>query len=132
MKPNWARAWLLLRGLNVLVTLSVCGPGYTYSTTGYFLFGSKSNGLYITPYKSVTPSSALTLNGSGNLKPASLSALMSGESSFVTTPPSVSYSAADGAASIRDALSTKYRLESARLTAWLASPGSSSLMLAPS
>ena len=27
MKPNWASEMLLLRGLNVLVTLSVCGPG---------------------------------------------------------------------------------------------------------
>ena len=27
MNPNCASDWLLLRGLNVLVTLSVCGPG---------------------------------------------------------------------------------------------------------
>ena len=52
---------------------------------GYFRFGSKSNGLYITPYRSVTPSSALTVNGSGNLKPASISALRSGVSSFITS-----------------------------------------------
>ena len=40
---------LVLRGLKFFVTLSVCGPGYTYAMIGYFFSGSKSNGLYITP-----------------------------------------------------------------------------------
>ena len=100
-----------------MVTLSVCGPGYTNAMIGYFFAGSKSNGLYITPYRSVTPSSAFTLKGSGNLNPASLSAVRSGVSRFATTAPVVSYRTADGAASMRDALSTKYRFESAIATA---------------
>ena len=54
---------------------------------GYFFDGSKSNGLYITPNKSVMPSSAFTVNGSGNLKPASVSGARSGVSSFMTLRP---------------------------------------------
>ena len=34
---------------NDLFTASVWGPGYTYSSNGYFLVSSKSKGLYITP-----------------------------------------------------------------------------------
>jgi hypothetical protein len=75
--------------------------------TGYFFAGSKSNGLYMTPYRSVTPSSAFTLNGSGNVKPASFRAPRSGVSSFVTVVPSVSSRTDSGAPSTRDALSMK-------------------------
>src|SRR5712671_57925 len=94
---------------------------------GYFFAGSKSNGLYITPYKSVTPSSALTLNGSGNLKPASTAAERSVDSRSASGVPAASTSTDLGALFTRDDVSTKYFPESLPLTACVASPGSSSL-----
>src|SRR5688500_17905758 len=50
-------------------TVSVCGPGYTCEITGYFLVASKSNGFHMMPYRSVTPSAAFTVNGSGGRQP---------------------------------------------------------------
>ena len=38
---------------------------------GYFFFGSKSNGFHMLPYRSVTPSAALTMNVSGIFQPTS-------------------------------------------------------------
>src|SRR5713226_9534810 len=93
---------------------------------GYFFAGSKSNGLYITPYKSVTPSSALTLNGSGNLKPDSTAAERSVDSRSDTGVPIASTSTDLGALFTRDEVSTKYLPESLPLIECEASPGSSS------
>src|SRR5690349_6672015 len=91
MNPSCANGTLGLLGENVFVTCSTCGPGYTYSITGYFRFASKSNGLYITPYRSVTPSSAFTRNVSGYLKPASINcdtSVVSSSASCVPCPSS--------------------------------------------
>jgi hypothetical protein len=96
------------------------------------LAGSKSKGLYITPHKSVTPSSAFTAKGSGNLNPASFSALRSGVSSLVTALPMVSNSTDSGAASTRDELSMKYLVSSAMATACDALPALSIFRPLPS
>src|SRR6187455_327340 len=98
---------------------------------GYFLFGSKSKGLYITPNRSVMPSSALTLNGSGNLYPDSIIAERSVFSRGISLLPSWSYNTDSGAVLTRDELLTKYLPESDIDIACEASPALSSFMQWP-
>ena len=72
------------------------------------------------------PSSAFTLKGSGNLKPASTSAETSVFSRSSTGVPAASSSTDSGAVFTRDELSTKNVPLSFTLTACDASPGLSS------
>ena len=60
-----------------------------FSITGYFFFGSKFDGLTMTPQMSVLPSRALATNTSGALKPAASSAEMSGFSSVLRSDRSL-------------------------------------------
>src|SRR5688572_28063361 len=90
---------------------------------GYFFEGSKSNGLYIVPYRSVMPSSAFTENGSGYRKPASRSDDTSVFSSSITLLPAESNRTDSGAESMRDELSTKNVHLSFIATACEAFPG---------
>src|ERR1039457_3070746 len=107
MNPKFAMNIWLLALVNVLVTLSCCGPGYTYSIIGYFFAGSKSNGLYITPYRAGMPSSAFTWNGSGNLYPACMAVLRSTVSSGMTFVPAASNNTFFGAVFTLDEVSMK-------------------------
>jgi hypothetical protein len=74
------------------------------------------------------PSSAFTLNGSGNLNPASTAAEMSVVSNSASGVPVASSSTDLGAVFTRDDVSTKNLPESLAVTACDASPGSSSFM----
>src|SRR3546814_8953964 len=55
---------------------------------GYFFAGSKFVGLNIIPYRSVLPSRALTVNGSGGTQPAASRREMSAVAIVATVAPS--------------------------------------------
>jgi hypothetical protein len=66
----------------------------------------------MTPYRSVTPSAALTVKGSGISHPASSSMLKSASSSSSTTRPCPSRTTLCGTVFTRAYECTKYRLDS--------------------
>src|SRR5271166_2237026 len=74
---------------------------------GYFFFGSKSNGFHMLPYRSVTPSPALTTNVSAGRQPYSLSRDRSAFSSSITMLPRSSRKMLSGPLSTREILSTR-------------------------
>ena len=71
---------------------------------GYFFVESKSKGLYMVPQMSVTPSAALTMNGSDTLNPISLSPDRSAVSRSMTTFPNSSRMTHLGVMSVREAI----------------------------
>ena len=80
-----------------------------FSTTGYFFDGSKFVGRQMTPYKSVCPSAAFALNGSGNFHPIAVSFETSAFSSGITIWPSCALRTTDTVGrSTRENASTKY------------------------
>src|SRR5438477_13127528 len=90
--------------------------------TGYFFFGSKSNGFHMFPYRSVTPSAAFTTNVSGIFHPAAFSRDRSVSSSTISTLPVSSRSVANGAWSTRVLLVTTNFFDGESDDDWLNPP----------
>ena len=68
-------------------------------TIGYFFVASSVVGTNIRPYRSVTPSRAFTLNGTGGFHPEAISFEMSAFSTVAMSLPEASRTTATGAAS---------------------------------
>src|SRR5690606_9650288 len=100
---------------------------------GYFFFASKLVGLNIMPYRSVLPSRALTVNGTGGTQPAAFSREMSAVATVATVlPSSARRSTVTGGSTGVDQASTKYVPSGDRVTVWSAASGVSSTGSPPS
>src|SRR4051794_6746306 len=88
--------------------------------TGYFFFGSKSNGFHRLPHRVVTPSAAFTQNVSGSFHPVFSRAVRSVFSRSITRPPFSSSTYDIGGLSTREQVVTTNRRDGDRYDWWLA------------